>query len=160
MKKIIGSLLIVLLFFTPAFAALTLVDEGADVLLGTFFNGSPAGQNLKLKLYCTDTTIADTNTNSSYTECSGGGYAAITLTNGSWTLTVGNDPSDVVYAEQTFTFTGTLTTNGTVYGYYVTNNAGTTAIWAEKFTTSFTPTTNGDNIKITPKFQLSKGTPN
>jgi hypothetical protein len=138
--------------------ALVLADVGADLILGTFFN-STAQQNLKLKLYATDVTPADTDTHASYTEATGGDYAAKTLTNNSWTITSGNDPSDAVYAEQTWTFTGALTTNGTIYGYYVTNNAENVLVYAERFASTFTPANNGDQLKLTPKFQLSKGTP-
>lgn len=138
--------------------ALVLADVGADLILNTFFN-STAQQNLKLKLFVTDVTPADTNTVATYTEAVGGDYAAKTLTNNSWTVTSGNDPSDATYAQQTWTFTGALTTNGTIYGYYVTDNAGTTLVWAEKFGTAFTPANNGDQLKLTPAFQLSKGTP-
>lgn len=140
--------------------ALTLADVGADQILKAYFNNAwpAANKNLSLKLFVTNVTPADTDTASSYTEASGGGYAAITLNNGSWTVTVGNDPSDATYTEQTFTFTGALTTNTVVYGYYVVD-ADAVLIWAEKFGTTFTPANNGDTLKVTPKFQLSKGTP-
>lgn len=138
--------------------ALVLADVGADLILNTFFNAT-AQQNLLLKLYATDVTPADTDTVATYTEADGGGYAAKTLTNGSWTVAGANDPSDAVYAQQTWTFTGALTTNATVYGYFVTDAAGTTLVYAEKFGTSFTPANNGDQLKLTPQFQLSKGTP-
>lgn len=163
MKKIFLVLVAVTLTLTlstVSHAALTLVDEGADSILKAYFNNSPAPGNLILHLYCTNVSPADTNTVSSYTECTGGDYATKTLTNGSWTVTTANDPSDAVYAQQTFTFTGALTTNGTIYGYYVTNAGSTILIWAELLGTPFTPANNGDNVKITPKFQLSKGTPN
>lgn len=140
--------------------ALTLVDIGADAVLKKYFNDTnPAGgQNLTLKLFVSNTTPADTDTQATYTEAVGGGYVTKTLTNGSWTVTVGNDPSDAVYAEQTWTFTGPLTTNLTIYGYYVVN-ADNVLIWAERLGASFTPDQNGDQLKITPKMQLSKGTP-
>lgn len=139
--------------------ALVLADVGADQILKAYFNNSwPANKNLMLRLYTNNYTPVDTSTLGNFTEMSGAGYSAISLTNGSWTITVGNDPSDAVYAEQTFTFTGA---GSTIYGYYLEDNNGSTGvlIWAELFATSFTPANNGDTIKITPKFQLSKGTP-
>lgn len=140
--------------------ALTLADVGADEILKVMFNNDrpTGGNNFTLKLYATDVTPADTHTASSYTEATGGGYAAKTLTNGSFTVTVANDPSDATYAQQTWTFTGALTTNGTIYGYFVVDADGT-LLWAEKFSSSFTPANNGDQLKVTPAFQLSKGTP-
>lgn len=139
--------------------ALVLSDVGADEILKTYFNNTrPTGGNdLTLRLFATDVTPSDTDTDSTYTEADGGGYAAITLTNGSWTIDPANDPSDAVYSEQTFTFTGPLTTNATVYGYYITDADGT-LIYAEAVT-PFEPLASGDNIKITPQFQLSSGTP-
>jgi hypothetical protein len=137
--------------------ALVLTDLGADEILKTYFNNTrpTGGNNMTLRLFATDVTPAQTGV--SYVEATGGGYAAITLTNGSWTITPANDPSDAVYAQQTFTFTGPLTTNGTVYGYYITD-ADSTVIYAEAIT-PFEPLASGDNIKITPKFELSSGTP-
>lgn len=161
-KLLVFTFLLAVLIALPlqAQAAMVLSDVGADNILAAYFNNSPAPGNLLLKLYCTNVSPADTDTVSSYTACTGGGYADKTLTNGSWTITTGDDPSDAVYAEQTYTFTGALTTNGTIYGYFVTNAAGTVLIWAELFSSTFTPANNGDNVKVTPKFQLSKGTPN
>ena len=140
--------------------ALVLVDVGADCLLKTYFNNTrpSGGNNLTLKLNVNNQTPADTHTSSDYTVATGGGYVDKTLTNGSWTVTVANDPSDAVYAEQTWTFTGALTTNPTIYGYFIVDADGV-LIWAEKLSASFTPANNGDQLKITPVFQMSKGTP-
>jgi hypothetical protein len=140
--------------------SLVLADIGADAILAAYFNNSfpAANKHLTLKLFATNVAPADTSASASFTEAAGGGYASITLSSGSWTVAAANDPSDAVYAEQTFTFTGALTTNGTIYGYYVVN-AENTLIWAEALSATFTPANNGDTLKITPKFQLSKGTP-
>jgi hypothetical protein len=139
--------------------ALTLADVGADEILKRALNNSfPTSKDLTLKLFATNVTPADTDTAGTYTEATGGGYAAKTLTAGSWTITTANDPSDAVYAAQTFTFTGALTTNPTIYGYYIVDGNGV-LMWAERLTAAFTPANNGDTLTITPKFQLSKGTP-
>jgi hypothetical protein len=137
---------------------LTYSDEGAGVDLGIIFNNSlPAGgNNLTLKLFTNDVTPLDTDTAATYTEASGGGYAAKTLTNGSWTIA--GDPKTASYAEQTFTFTGALSGGATVYGYYVVD-ADNKLKWAERLPVAQTPATSGDEIKPTPKFKLSKGTP-
>jgi len=137
--------------------AIVLTDVGADEILKTYFNNTrpTGGNNLTLRLFATNVTPAQTGV--TYVEATGGGYAAKTLTNGSWTVDTVNDPSDAVYAQQTFIFTGPLTTNATLYGYYVTD-ADNTVIYAETFT-PFEPLDNGDNIKITLNFQLSSGTP-
>ncbi len=156
------SVLILVLLFAlctmpvAAQAAAVLADVGADSILTAFFQGTAPG-NLTLKLFCTNTTPADTDINTTYTECAGGGYAAKTLTQGSWTITTANDPSDAAYADQVFSFSGALTTNTTIYGYFIL--AGTTLIGSEQLTTAFTPAA-GYTLTITPKFKLSKGTPN
>ena len=141
--------------------ALVLADLGADVILGTFFVAT-AVQDLHLKLFVTNVT-PDPNGGDvigDYTEAAGGGYAQKDLARGAgWTLTPADNPSDVIYTQQTFTFTGPLTTNTVIYGYYVTNAAETVLIWAEKLAQSFTPYNNSDQLLITPKFQLSYGTP-
>lgn len=141
--------------------AMVVSDLGCDVFLNTFFVAT-AVQNTLLKLFVTNVT-PDPNggdTVGLYTEAAGGDYAAKTLTRGAgWTITVANDPSDAIYTQQTFTFTGALTTNPTIYGYYVTNAAGTVLLWAEKLAAPFTPANNGDKLLITPKIQMSFGTP-
>lgn len=140
--------------------AIMVPDVGADEFLKVYFNNTrPAGgNNLTMKLFVNDVTPADTNTAGSFTEATGGGYVSKTLTNGSWTITVGHDPSDATYAAQTWTFTGPLTTNTTVYGYFVTDADGT-LIFADRLSSSFIPADNGDQLVITPTFQASKGTP-
>jgi hypothetical protein len=138
--------------------ALVMKDIGADEFLKVYLNDDrPAGgNNLTLKLFCNN--ITPTQTDSTYTEATGGDYAAKTLTCGSWTITPANDPSDAVYAQQVFTFNGALTTNGTIYGYYVEDADGT-KIYAERLAVPFTPASNGDHLDITPKIQASSGTP-
>ena len=140
--------------------ALVLADVGADTILNAFFNNAwPAGgKNLTIKFFTNDYTPVDTSITGSFTEASGGGYAAKTLSNGSWTVNAANDPSDAVYAEQTWTFTGPLIGGASIYGYYILD-ADDVLVWAERLPAAFTPANNGDVLKITPKFQMSKGIP-
>ena len=138
---------------------LVLADAGAASLIKAYFNNTwPAGgKSLTLKLFATNVTPTDASTAGSFTEAAGGGYAAKTLTNGSWTESNVGGIEQVAYAAQTFTFTGALTANPTIYGYYVVDADGV-LVYAEA-QASFTPANNGDNITITPTFQASKGTP-
>ena len=140
--------------------AIVLADVGADIILKAYFNNSWAGggKDLTMKLYTNNYIPLDTSVAGDFTEAAGGGYAAVTLSNASWTVATGNDPSDAVYAQQTWTFTGALSGTATVYGYFVVDADGV-LVFAEKFDYSYTPAKNGDQLKITPKFQLSKGTP-
>lgn len=139
--------------------ALVLTDKGAEMILGAYFNNTwPAGgKNLTMKLFATNVTPTDTLTAGSFTEAAGGGYAAKTLANGSWTIETGV-PRDALFVQQTWTFTGPLTTNLTIYGYYVVD-ADNNLIFAELLGASFTPNNNGDQLLVTPKFQASEGTP-
>lgn len=135
--------------------ALMLADVGAAEILDTFFNGA----NLTLKLFTSNTTPADTDTAATYTEAAGGGYAAKTLTAGSWTVAQVSNIATASYAKQDFAFTGALTGAASVYGYFVVDGSGT-LIFAEKRSEgTYTPANSGDVFAVTPVFQLSKGTP-
>lgn len=143
--------------------AIVLADVGAKVLLDIILNDDwPAGgKDLTLKLFATNVVPAHNSTAGSFTEAVGGGYASKTLYNNysdGWVVSGSNDPRDGTYEQQTWTFTGPLTTNGTIYGYYVIDADGT-LLWAEAFAQSFTPVNNGDALLLTPKLSLSYGTP-
>jgi hypothetical protein len=125
-----------------------LVPNTGEVMALSYLVNKSTSENLVYRLFATNITPAETDTAGTYTEAAGGGYAAITLTGASWTVTAGA-PSSAAYAQQTYTFTGALTTNPTIYGYYVTRATSGDLVLAETFT-SFTPATNGDNIKLTP----------
>jgi hypothetical protein len=130
--------------------AIVVTNEGENLTLGAILNGTPLG-NLTLRLFVNDHTPTDASTAASFTEASGSGYAAKTLTSGSWTVGAGGDPTQATYALQTFTFTGAI---GPVFGYYVTNSAGK-VVWAERFGASVSPQNNNDTIKVTPNFQAA-----
>lgn len=108
-----------------------------------------AGQDQTLKLFANNVTPSETDTAATYTEAAGGGYASKSLAGASWTFTAAT-PSHADYAQQTWTFTGALTTNPTIYGYFVVQVTSGTLVWAEAFA-SFTPANNGDQILLTPK---------
>jgi hypothetical protein len=126
-----------------------LVPNTGEVIALSLLVNKTSPENLVYRLFATNVTPAETDTAASYTEAAGGGYAAITMTGASWTVT-GGAPSTAAYAQQTYTFTGVLTTNTTIYGYFVTQATSGTLVLAETFT-SFTPAANGDNIKLTPQ---------
>lgn len=128
--------------------ALVVCNNGETIALSYLTGKTGSTENLIYRLFATNVTPAETDTAGSYTEATGGGYAAKTLTGASWTVTAGA-PTSAAYAQQDWTFTGPLTTNGTVYGYYVTRASTADLVLAETFT-SFTPTNNGDKILLTP----------
>lgn len=136
-------------------------DVGAESFLANAFNADfpSGGSNLTLKLFCNNISLTDADTAATFTEATGGGYAAKTLTAGSWVISTVGGIAQAAYLIQTFTFTGPLTTNSTVYGYYVVD-ADNTLKFAELFTEGVEPTDAGNYISITPIFQGSKGVPN
>ncbi|MGH7261470.1 MAG: hypothetical protein ACREI9_12450 [Nitrospiraceae bacterium] len=127
--------------------ALLIPNAAEDVALQNFLNKT-APQTCVLKLFTNNVTPAETDTEASYTEAAGFGYAAVTLTPASWTITPGA-PTEAAYPEQIFTFTGNL---GNVYGYYVVETTSGKIKWAERFSDGpYNIVNNGDQIKITPK---------
>ena len=129
--------------------ALLVPNVGENITLSYLVGKTTTVRDLIYRLFATNVTPAETDTAGSYTEAAGGGYASKTLTGASWTVTNGA-PTAAAYAQQTWTFTGPLTTNTTVYGYYVTRVTDADLVLAETFT-SFVPTNNGDQILLTPQ---------
>jgi len=123
-------------------------NVGEDYLLAVAF-GKRAAESQTLRLFSSNTFPAEGDTAATYTESSGGGYAAIGLTGTSWANTITTGNGQVAYAQQTFSFTGVV---GNVYGYYLTAASNTgLLIGAERFTDGpYNIQNNGDQIKITP----------
>lgn len=132
--------------------SLVVCDQGEELLINAAL-GKTAATQFTLRLFANNHTPAHGDTESNYTEAAGGGYAAIALTASNWTTTPGS-PTSSAYPQQTFTFTGALTTNTTVYGYYITNAAGK-LIYAELLSVAFVPSNNGDTVKVTPTVTLA-----
>jgi hypothetical protein len=133
-----------------------MADEGLDIMIPAYV----AANDIKIKLFCNNHTPVRGDGVAQYTEAVGGGYALKTLTANTHSVDTGATPHDISWTPQTFTFTGPLTTNGTVYGYFITNSAGTKLLWAQLLDAPFTPINNGDNLPINPcKLQYSGGTP-
>lgn len=124
-------------------------NVGENITLSYLTGKTTTVRNLIYNLFATNVTPAETDTAGSYTAAAGGGYSPITLTGASWTITNGA-PTAATYAQQTWTFTGALTTNPTIYGYYVTRVTDADLVLAETFS-SFTPANNGDQILLTPQ---------
>ena len=140
--------------------SLILTDAGAQQILKKYFkNQAPTGgNNLTLKLFTNDIVVSDSTVTSDLVEATGGGYTSATMATTDGTITVVNGISQIAYPQSQFVFTGALTTNPTVYGYYIVD-ADNTLIFVEKAPAGYTPMSNGDMYAITPIIQLSKGTP-
>lgn len=114
----------------------------------------------KLKLFTSNTTPSQTDTVATYTEMGAvQGYTPKTLAGASWNVAVAGtgtgtsttNEASIDYPQQTFTADGTGGAQN-VYGYFITDSAGTTLIGAERAPAPPQPfTTAGDVIKITPK---------
>lgn len=132
--------------------ALVAVNVGVqEILLRALNKNTP--DNVKLRLFKSNTTPAETDTTATYTEADFTGYSSVTLTGASWSAT-NADPSVASYAEQTFT-SSAGSQSQSVYGYYVVNNGGTVLLWAERFSDGpYVIVNNGDAIKVTPTISL------
>lgn len=129
-----------------------LVNQGEDIMLQAAVN-KLAGQNLVLKLFKSNTTPAETDTEATYTESTFTGYAAITLTGASWTATPGA-PSQVTYAQQSFTSSADQTTEQ-CYGYMLVQVTSLKLVAVERFSDGPYPISfNGDIVKVTPKITM------
>lgn len=118
-----------------------------------YFVNKAAPQNLILRLFTSNTTPAETDTAATYTEASGSGYSAITLTGASWGAPSEGAPSSIAYPQQTFTSSGGGW--GNTYGYLCTRATSGRIALAERFTNGpYNIQNNGDNIKITPTITL------
>lgn len=125
-----------------------------DTLLTLFLN-----VEMRLKLYSNALTPDENTVIGDFTEVAGGGYAAIPLLAGNWFVDNLVYPVLGYQAEKTFTFTGPTSAPTTIYGYYITNVAGTTLYWSESFPGSVTPFIPGagSTIKVTPRISFSGG---
>ena len=132
--------------------ALLLPNNGEGDALAAIV-GKAAAENLVLRLYTNDITPSETDTTATYTEATFTGYAAITLTASSWTVTEG-EPGNAAYPQQTFTSSADQSPQS-VYGYYFTRVTSGRLAWAERFPSGpYVIANNGDNVKVTPKFTL------
>lgn len=129
--------------------AIVTSTTGKNIALSYLINKVTTTENLVLKLFSNNIVPSDTDTATTYTEVSGGGYAAKILTGSTWTVTGGI----ASYTPQTFTFTGSV---GNVYGYYVVRETTLDLVFAERFTSGpFDVQTSGDIITITLNLNLT-----
>lgn len=135
--------------------AIVIPEPSRELILKNFLNHT-AAQNLTLKLFTNNyTPLIGTPTGGSvaadFTEASGGGYAAKTLTGSSWTLTNdGVNDGKATYADQTWTFSGALSGSATIYGYFVVQATSGLLVWAERFSDTFTPAVANDALTVSP----------
>jgi hypothetical protein len=138
--------------------ALLVPNQAEHRMISMIVNATTAqNQNLSLRLFKNNITPASTDVLADYTESTFTGYAAVTLTSGSWTVTAATSgaPATATQTSAT-TFTCTGTTSELTYGYYLLQTAGTGLMWAERFSDGpYTIANNGDKVILTPSITLS-----
>lgn len=124
------------------------VDGGESLELQYLVNKATP-QDLKLCLFKSNTTPAETDTVGTYTEADFTGYAEASLAGANWTIS-GTAPTSAGYAQQSFTSSaGSQSQN--VYGYFYKRSTGGELIIAERFSDGpYQIVNNGDVIKVTP----------
>lgn len=127
--------------------AALVVNNGEAVALSYLTGKTTTTEALKLRLYTNNVTPSEADTSATYTAAVGGGYADISIPRGDWTVSAGA-PSTATLPAQVWTFTGPLTTNLTIYGYVLVRDTTGDLILAENFSTSFTPSSNGDSLTL------------
>ena len=141
--------------------SLILADEGAEFILDDFWNDT--AKTFKVKLYTNNVTPADGDTVASYTIATGGGYTDSTLDDATATATGSlaiptissvSGIAQVAWTPLIWTFTGALTTNPTIYGYIVTDSSSTFLLFAERLSSSYTPSVAGDTLSLTLRFKM------
>jgi hypothetical protein len=93
-----------------------------------------------LRLYKNDVSISAATVIGDFTEVDFGGYAAKALDVGNYTFETDGDDGKVSQPSAQTTFTGTGNAGGeTIYGWYLTNDAGDELLDCEAFSPSQTP---------------------
>lgn len=102
--------------------------------------------------FVNDYTPAYGDTLSSYVEASGLLIPSLSVDDVDWSLTAPADTATAEAAEAIISVTSAVT----IYGYYVTNPAGTELLWAERFEGGpFTYGVLGGTLAFTPRFQIT-----
>ena len=122
-------------------------DEGEVTIANTWLN-KVAAQDQQLRLFKSNTTPAETDTEASYTVADFPGYAHIALVGADWTVTPGA-PTSAATAAKTFTQNAVNAQN--IYGYWVRQSVSGKIMVAERFSGApFALANNGDTITVTP----------
>jgi len=137
--------------------AVKVVDAGGQAMLNVLFGATAKMTTFTIQLFTDANALADSDINTTHTVPDGtGGYVDKSLSNNA-TVSLNGGIPEAVWGSVTWTFTGPIQSAGTIRGYQVI--AGSTLLWAETLGTPFIPANNGDQLTLTPKFQLGNGTP-
>lgn len=129
------------------------VGEGRMIRLITN-SVTTTGENLKIRLFKSNTTPTSTMTLSDYTEATFTGYTSVTATSASWTINEGA-PTSATQAAAT-TFTCSSATSESIYGYYLSQENSSILLWSERFSDGpYVITNSGDKIILTAQLTVS-----
>lgn len=125
------------------------VPNEGKLKLVDIMTGKAGQENFTLKLFTNNVTPADTDTAATYTEMTGQGYAAATITMANWDAAVMSGAyGQAAYPEQTFMFNAGGP--ATIYGHYVVSATTGKLLWVVKWDTARVIQYQNDTIKITP----------
>ena len=124
----------------------------SEILLLKYIVGLTASGHPVLHLFSNNIEPSDNTVIGNLTEVTTStGYASVTLTSSSWTVSQSGGVTTANYSEQTFNFAR----SATAYGYYVTDTSGN-LLWLERFSgAAFQIPDGGGTISITSKLTLS-----
>lgn len=118
-------------------------DEGLVPLLERL-----TADDLVFHLYTNDMTPVKASVLADFTEQAGDGYAEITVVAADWTLSgVAGHQGTLLAAPIAFTAAGGA---WTIYGYYITNTAGTKVLWAARLDSAPVTVPDTESLLIVP----------
>ena len=135
-------------------ANLIVVPNASELVLLRYLFGIVAPGDFKLRVFTNNITPDENTVLGDLTEVVDATYAAITLAHGTWTLSTVGGVAVGEYPQQTFSFTSTHD----LYGYYVTDSAGTNLLWVQRGSCVARLPAGGGTYLVTPRFRLSQGT--
>jgi len=95
-----------------------------------------------------------------FTEAAGGGYAHVVVdSSADFTEEYGNAPPDIILPEQSIAFSGPLTGDAEVKGWYLIKQDLSKVRAAKLLDTPYTPPSGGGTLRFTPRIQAGGGTP-
>lgn len=133
------------------------VPDAAELaLLNRIFTGDET-----MHLFVNDITPGAATVLGDFTECTCTGYAAEAMVSESYTVHTVGDNGQADYVQIDFVMSDNGDPDETIYGYYVTNDAGDTLLFAERFSSSVVLPSDGGTISVTlAGFTLQSNTNN
>lgn len=137
-------------------ANMIVVDTGKTYLSKVCMDGSKAklDTNAKINFFTNNYTVVETTVLADLTAQTVTGIAATTLTGATDGGIDANDRDTWTWPLMTFAATSGSGLPQTLYGYYITDSAGTTLIAAQNFAIPVVITNNGDGFTIQPQFSF------